>query len=152
MPLNRKGLDLKQLTPSAMITTDTAQTIGTGAFADVTFDITDHESELGMVELTNNRLVAPVKGVYLITGNLRWVGNSTGIRKLVILGDGTTTSEEVETTGTTATFSQNISVLIKLNQGAAVKLRAFQDTGGNLDTSPTGDIPNLGMFLVTKLK
>jgi hypothetical protein len=81
----------------------------------------------------NNRLVAPVTGVYAITASVEWQGNATGIRSLGIRPNNGDVLALDDRVGATGGGGQSIDTIARLNAGDFVDVVAAQTSGGPLD-------------------
>jgi hypothetical protein len=77
------------------------------------------------------KLIAPVDGVYQINASLQWANNSTGVRVLTILKNGTT-GLAIDQTQAAAFTGSAVSTLAKLNAGDFVQANVLQNSGGAL--------------------
>src|SRR5215510_12888042 len=130
----------------------TSQTIPTGGTVkDVTFDNeTFDTANLHNTTTNNHQLVAPVAGVYQITGNVRWEGNATGTRFVdITTSSGGRIASVWTPTASTFNTDQSISAAYALAAGETVSLQVFQNSGISLDLVKDGtDDPNLSMVWV----
>jgi hypothetical protein len=87
-----------------------------------------------------SRLIAPVTGKYTVVGQVWFVANSTGIRGIYILKNGTVKCQ-VGDNYPHGTYScvLNITTIVDLAVGDYVELSAYQNTGGNLDVRYLSD-------------
>lgn len=82
----------------------------------------------------NSRLVCRTAGVYLITGQLGFAANSTGIRRAAILVNGSAVGSlqgHQAAPSPSADYS-NVSEVVELAVGDYVELQAYQTSGGAL--------------------
>ena len=137
--------------PAARATTNLTQSIPNGSVADVTLNTEAFDTANLHDNVTNNqRLTAPVAGVYQITGNVRWATNNTGTRFLDISASSGGRIASVWANATTGNpTDQSISATFALAAGASVLLEVFQDSGGALNLVKNGtDDPNLSMVWI----
>jgi hypothetical protein len=115
----------------------TGQSIVSGAStASITMDAERYD--IGDVHSTTTnaeRLVAPVTGVYLITGFVRWGANAAGTRFIALHTsgvDGTwlATDWRQAAGGPSNITDQTVTTLTRLTAGQWVALQAYQDSGG----------------------
>jgi Collagen triple helix repeat (20 copies) len=121
--------------PSARVYRTTSQSV-TPSGAIVSFNAERYDTA-GLHSTTTNpeRLVAPVTGVYLITGFARWDANATGARFLAIETNSAGNDSRLTSTWTrpsTTNTDQNVTTLARLTAGEYVTLVAIQDSGGTL--------------------
>lgn len=120
--------------PNARAIQSSAQTFTNNDFTRVTLDSAPSSSDI-IFDNENNQLVIQTPGVYLITGEIVWSDNSTGVRFITINtsnqgevnGDGRNAIGGIETV-------QNVVTVIRLSAGEAVFLMAAQNSGGDLST------------------
>ena len=131
---------------------DIPQAIPTGGTVkDVAFDTeTFDTASLHSTTTNNHQLIAPVAGVYQITGNVRWEGNATGTRFVDIA---TTPGGRIASVWSAppSTFNtdQSISATYGLSAGQPVSLQVFQNSGVSLNLVKDGtDDPNLSMVWI----
>jgi hypothetical protein len=130
----------------------TPQTIPTGGTVkDVAFDNeTFDTANLHSTTTNNHQVIAPVAGVYQITGNVRWEGNATGTRFVdITTSPGGRIASVWTSTASTFNTDQSISAAYALTAGQPVSLQVFQNSGVDLDLVKDGtDDPNLSMVWI----
>lgn len=137
--------------PAARATTDLIQSIPSGSVTDVTLNTEAFDTANLHDNATNNeRLTAPVAGVYQITGNVRWDANNTGSRFLDISASIGGRIASVWANATTGhPTDQSISATFALAAGTNVFLEVFQDSGAAVNLIKNGtDDPNLSMVWI----
>jgi len=103
-----------------------------------------------------SRLTAPVKGLYMVTGSVRFASNTTGKRELYVMKGGSTlvqTESALPLGGTNDTI-MGITTLVSMNAGEYVELLAYQGSGGTLDVvgcAPSGSCPRFTMNFVSAM-
>jgi len=135
------AIDFLLSPPIAELRQTVAQTLTTGVWASVTFDVEDKDSVSGHDTVTNNsRYTAVYAGWYQCSGGVGFVVNATGIRGTRWSVNGTalngSQTSEAPTTVTAAQWTPRTKQ-IYLNVGDYVELQAFQSSGGNLNTDVT---------------
>ena len=126
--------------PAVRVTSSANQSIPHAAFTNIAFDTESYDTANMHDNTTNNhRLVAPIDGVYQITGQVEWAANGTGGRDLAINSIGGSPggtlayTRENDPSGPNA-WPQQVTSYVKLTAGTSVYLTAFQTTGGALNT------------------
>lgn len=109
----------------------------------LTFDTNDYDNDSMHSTSTNtSRLVAPIDGVYEVTGDVIWHPNATGTRVLYITKNGSTdvayTEVPVNSSGTDT--GQQATTQVNLGAGDYVQLRAYQNSGSTIIISGLSDI------------
>lgn len=97
------------------------------------------------------RVVAPVAGVYQVSAMLAWASNVTGVRRLHLLHNGTTTIAGDSRGSTTAdTLQQTSTTVYRFAANDYVEVFAFQTSGGslNLTQSATVAAPELALVFL----
>ena len=98
----------------------------------------------GMHSTSSNtsRVTVPKDGVYLITGNIRTASNSTGVRDLMIVVDGSTTIafNGLKANATDGDLAiMQVSTMYKLTASQYVELRLWQNSGAALNVEAWGN-------------
>lgn len=92
------------------------------------------EGQFGFSALTPTLLFPPFPGKYFAFAQVVWEANSTGIRRLRILMDGTVVgASQWAATPVGASSYTTVALLNVSTAGHEVSLQAFQNTGGDLD-------------------
>ena len=111
--------------------TTTALTFNTERFDTETYHSTSS---------VTGRLVAPVTGLYLITGHIRFAANATGERRLMITLGGTTDIAYVSHSNNAAIITlMTVATIYQLSATNYVELRAYQSSGGSLNVEAIGN-------------
>lgn len=119
------------------------QTLTSGAFASINFDVEDVDSGSAHSTVTNtSRWVAPATGyVRLNGGGVCFASNATGFRATRWAVNGTAVNASASTVNA---VSGNVTdcpargKVIHVTIGDYVELQGFQNSGGNLATSSSG--------------
>jgi hypothetical protein len=126
--------------PGVRATNSANETIMNGSTTALTFDTNDYDnSSMHSTTANTSRLVAPISGVYEITGQAIWAANSAGSRTLQINKNGTGVAFTQGPTVTGFTLGQEVTTQVSLNQGDYVELLATQSSGGDLAVDHLGD-------------
>jgi hypothetical protein len=81
-------------------------------------------------------LIAPTAGRYVITGNINWWPNSTGIRELFITVNGVDVIASLTLPAIAAVaIRMPIAAIYYLAVGDYVQLQVYQTSGGNLNVA-----------------
>lgn len=113
-----------------------AITLTTGVAAALTFD-SERWDTAGLHSTVTNtsRLTAPVFGLYVGTGHVRFAANAVGIREISVSVNGTTTiaiQDILALVGGAVTIL-SVPFEYELAAGDYVELVAYQNSGGNLN-------------------
>jgi len=131
------GISKLGVIPAVTATRDTNQAVPTGSTPPVSltqelFDTANMHSTTS----STNSLIAPVAGIYRVSGSIRWQINATGSRFLGIEAPGGA-GYDASVWGPAAPLSnstdQSVSTLLSLAAGDAASLRVFQDSGTSLN-------------------
>ena len=87
---------------------------------------------------TNKKITINVDGLYLVTGKLAFLGNSTGIRGISIYINGNSTANVVSACGNSDGDNLNISHVMFLQATDYLHLYAYQNSGGVLSLTGSG--------------
>lgn len=134
-----------------------AQTIGTGAFAVLTFDSEDYDvGSLHSTSSNTGRMTIPTggDGFYLVIGQSSFGASAAGnTRALRISKNGTTNlaQQSVTQAGATLAPTLHISVLTNLVATDWVQLDIFQDSGGNLSAGSAANREVASALQIVKL-
>jgi hypothetical protein len=128
--------ELSSSIPAVRVTRNSNQTISNNTWTALAFD-TEHYDTAAMHDNTtnNNRLTAPVTGIYLITAHLDWAYQQQGTRELSVWS-GTTIANSGPYFGP---GPEEITTQARLTAGQSVELHVYQNGGGNLDV--LGNVP-----------
>jgi len=125
----------------ARVTNSVSITISTATLTFLTFDTERYDTDAIHRLLSNtDRLTANTAGKYIITSEVRFVSNVTGRRQIAIELNGTTViaAQEWDTNQNQATF-MSITTIYDMAVTDFVRVRVFQDSGGNLDAFKSAD-------------
>ena len=127
--------------PAARVTRGSSnQTVANNSLTYVTFD-TETFDTAGLFDPGAQGLKAPVAGLYLVTGSVRWKANDNGTRFTAFQIDGGPyiAPDWRNATVGGASTDQEISSLIALQANQVVRLRVYQTSGAPLDLLWRGD-------------
>lgn len=129
--------------PQARATHSAAQSIASGAFTALAFDTERFDNDAIHDTVTNNsRLTCKSAGKYLVGGQVEFAVNGNGQRFLQIFKNGATSLGEQGVPNQSATHAARIGVvtLADLAVNDYVELKAFQDSGGNLNVTKSNEL------------
>jgi len=117
----------------------TAQGIDSGtSLVSVNLDSEVLDSEGGHSTTTNpSRYTVQVAGTYLCVGNLAYLGNTSGIRCLVIAKNGVRQSFIQQSTSSYGGWAGTLTCLVPCAVGDYLELQTYQNSGASLNTDPT---------------
>jgi hypothetical protein len=126
--------------PAARARHNAIQTIPSGSGTALTLGLEDFDTQnLHDNANNNNRLTAPITGLYHITASVRWEANTAGRRVLFINHNAAgTIARDAVSPNNTSMFGpeQDADTLFRLSAGDSVEVGVFQDSGGTLDVEP----------------
>ena len=126
--------------PAVRARNDAIQTIPNNSGTLLTLGVEDFDSQnLHDNAINNNRLTAPIAGLYHITASVRWHANTAGRRVLGIShNDAATIARDTVSPNNTSTFGpeQDADTLFRMSAGDFVDVSVFQDSGGPLNVEP----------------
>lgn len=130
-------IDLTKLNASyALVYNTSGQTLTTGSATDITFDSEVVDTD-GYHSTSSNtdRFTAQFAGPHLLFAMVRFVANSTGIRRAFFYKNGTTSLWDGRLSNLGASQPAYVPVvgLVDLDVDDYVTLRGFQNSGGDLD-------------------
>jgi hypothetical protein len=121
----------------------TTQSIPSGVFTNVSFDVEVYDTDNMFDPMTPTRLTFNTPGVYLVTGAARWADNATGRRAVGIVPNANGIAFlAADTRDATASGAsrQNVSTTARFQAGDFIELKVEQTSGAPLDltnlTSP----------------
>lgn len=132
--------DFSGAIPAVRVTSTQDQDIGeNGSCCDLTFDSEEFDTRNMHTDSgpDNSKLVAPVDGIYLVSGSIHWSGrgNAQGIRTIMIIRHGEGGAVVATDYRWTDTWeadievnSQTVSTIVALKAGEYVELHAGQAT------------------------
>ena len=142
------GINVVSQAPAVRVTHNATQTLTTGLNGVLAFNTERYDQAGGSADtmhdtVTNNsRLTCRYAGVYSIKGMVEFAFNATGVRTVQIRLNGTTNigtaREQAVTSGSNTTIVQVVSEYV-LAVNDYVELLAFQDSGGNLNATVSGN-------------
>lgn len=127
--------------PRARLLQSSGQAVTTGTFTAVTFTSEEFDTVSGHSNVSNtSRYTCQVAGLYLLSGKVAWVHNTTGQRASLWRINGSTVTGSQISLQTNAQASREIQVpaatiTVPLAVNDYVELFGFQDSGGSLNTS-----------------
>jgi hypothetical protein len=128
-----------------------ATTLTTGVTATLSFDSERYDTDsIHDTAINPSRLTCQTPGLYSITGHVRFASNATGIREISILINGSVVIaiQDVPALNGAVTI-MSISTQYELALSDYVELRAFQNSGGNLNVDVAANYsPEFGMCRV----
>lgn len=127
--------------PRCKVYNSAAQSIGSGAFAALTWDTEEIDSDaMHSTSSNTSRLVCQTAGTYLLSGSISWASSSAGVRRGARwLKNGASSNTQVMIvppgTGTAGVPTVHApTVMMPLAVSDYVELAGYQDTGGALST------------------
>lgn len=122
--------------PAARVHHNAAQTLTNNTAAALSMNSERYDTNVIHDNVTNNtRLTCKTAGKYSIQGCVSFTANGTGVRQLELFLNGTTIIGLVLVPGVAATVVVlNVTCDYNLAVNDYVELRAYQNSGGNLDT------------------
>ena len=127
--------------PQARVYNSSNIQLTTAAEATLTFDTERYDSgDLHSTSSNTGRLTAPITGLYSVGANVRFASNATGQRQVALRINGTTFIAYVlvQAANGDATFL-NVSTDYQLTAGDYVEVRAYQNSGGNLNVTASAN-------------
>lgn len=118
--------------PSSRVRRTASQTIATNTLTDVS--MTAETWDTASMHSTNSpSLVAPVDGVYLITGSVVFQGGGTGFRQLSLFRNNAfAIADDEDDVRASASNFLSVSTAYLLAGGDEVRMKVQQNSGGNL--------------------
>jgi hypothetical protein len=112
------------------------QTVGNGSYVPVSFENVQFDTGGVFSASTPTALVAPIAGVYVISGSIEWTSGGVGYRQLEIDGEtGGRLATELLPVAATQFAYNSVSTIVKLQAGEKVQLVANQSSGASLSFS-----------------
>ena len=115
----------------------TGQTISNATSTKIQFNTEDYDPGSNYDNATNYRFTASLAGYYLMSANVTFTGNNTGLRQIAIAVNGTNVAE-IDTGPGQAFVIQgggNLSNIHYLALNDYIEVFVYQNSGGNLDTA-----------------
>lgn len=140
----RDALTFALAPPKARLRQATLQSVPNNAFTAIAFETEDNDSANGHDNAVNNsRYTVQYPGWYLVSGGIGFAASATGNRAVDIrvngsMANGSQTNVPALAGGSTTQVSLS-SELVYLTVLDYVEIFGFQNTGGSLNTSVTGD-------------
>lgn len=112
--------------------------IPNATWTSIPFDVTSFDDNFFFNSSNNTRLTIRTKGVYSISGTVKWAGNSTGIRSIRVnrysAASGTLSEVAWDTTSAADTTQKanQVNTHYWLNEGDYLTLDAYQNSGAAL--------------------
>lgn len=128
--------------PRARVYHNANQSIGNAAAATLNFNSERYDSHVQHDTSTNNeRLTCKTAGRYRITAHAAWAANATGARQIFIRLNGTTliAGQSGASTGGSIGTETSISTTYDLALNDYVEVRVYQDSGGSLNVTSSGN-------------
>jgi hypothetical protein len=138
--------------PSARVRRTATQSISSSTLTDIS--LTSETWDTANLHSTNSpSLVAPVTGIYLITAEVVFQGNSTGHRELQLVRNNTLPiAVDDRDAQASATDFLNVTTAYRMAAGDDVRMRVLQDSGSTLtvinSTGGAETSPELSMTLL----
>ncbi len=122
--------------PAVRVTRTGNQTLEHNHVVDLVFNSERYDTA-GMHSNSTNpdRITAPVTGIYAVGVSVRWAANAFGIRKLGLVKNDVAFvayDSQAGNGGDCCNYT-NLSTIVRLEAGDHIKVRAIQDSGGDLD-------------------
>jgi hypothetical protein len=143
--------DLSNSIPAVKATRTTDQSISNNLSATLDLDTELYDTaDMHDNATDNNRLTAPVAGIYEVSAHVRWTANTSGYRQLDLYrypGGGGSAALVAEdfAPGSTLTV-QDVTTPVKLAQGDYVRVLLYQNSGTSLSAQVVGEAsPELSM-------
>lgn len=135
--------DMNPPVPQARVFNSANIAITTGTVTALTFDSERYDNgSLHSTSANTSRLTAPITGLYMIGGHVRFAANATGTRQVLIRLNGATFLEpdSKANLGAGAAVDFTVTTAYQLVAGDYVELIVFQDSGGNLNVTAAGNL------------
>ena len=124
-------------TYAARIRKSSNQSVGNNSQTVITWQTTEFDENSDMADLANNRLTAPVAGIYIVTAGGEWQANLSGQRQVSLLQNGSGFAWVTNAPSISTIWRMNVSGVVKLAAGDHIQLQAFQNSGGSLNMNNT---------------
>lgn len=137
-----------QVTRSAVLS------VAHNAYTTIAFDATNYDlnrpngSPMHDNAVNNERVYIRLAGIYLITANIVWAGNKTGLRMLYLARNGANIALDRLLPLDGADTSQQITAHRKLNAGDYITAYVHQTSGGSLNIQQGAYSPLLSLALI----
>lgn len=140
----RDALNFLLNVPACFVTQTATQSLSSGTWAALGFDVTVFDSYGAHSNSTNNsRMTAQVAGWYMVFGCACTASNATGQRGAAASKNGTRIQGGTGFMQTTSTLTPTIPSppsIVFLNVGDYVEIQAYQNSGGGVATAVSSDL------------
>lgn len=124
----------------ASVTRTSTQLIGNSTATPCSFTSAEFQRVAGDMWVVGDptKIIIQTTGKYIVTGNVSFATNSTGIRSAALLLNAASLNPLVETevsAAITSTTNLCISSIVSLNAGDYLVLSVYQTSGGNLNVN-----------------
>lgn len=121
--------------PAARAYNSAALSISNNAETALTFDSERFDtSNLHSVSTNTSRMTAPVNGIYVITANVSWAANATGIRRVFLRWNASSNIAYSQVSATSASVTaQNVATVYSLAASEYVEVFVLQTSGSALN-------------------
>lgn len=116
-----------------------AQSVGTGSFTQITFDVSAWDTDSGRSSVTPYNFVIPFAGRWEFKWKVGWAVNATGSRMSALYQNGSAdtggqTTTQAVTTASRTTDAAASPMTVSCSVGDVMGIYALQDSGGSLNT------------------
>ena len=130
--------------PRCLLNHNLDQSIANNTITALSFnqEIADNDSMHSLLSNTS-RVTVNTAGVYALTASVQFAGNTSGVRtvSIVMNGSDTLVTQDAENLGVNP-IKLNVATLYYLDVNDYVEVRVRQDSGGALDCKSTAGLPN----------
>ena len=119
-----------------------AQTISSGVVTELTFTSERFDTDTIHNTTSNQeRLTCKTAGIYLITVNVVWNANASGVRNVAIkLNNATIIARDVRMANTSGNTVMSLTTLYQLAVNDYVEVEVFQDSGSAVDINSVSNV------------
>ncbi len=119
----------------------TAQALTTGAATAIAFDAERYDTAaMHSTSVNTSRITIVTAGLYLLTGEVSFASNVTGVREMFLQVNGATRIVDANATAVNGDSTRlGVSTVYKLAAADYVELIAYQTSGGNLNVDTIGN-------------
>lgn len=137
-------LQVAAAAPAARVSNSANIAVGDASTTRLTFNTDVFTSTSGMHSTTTNpsRLIATSSGIYCISGCVTWAPNSSGLRqvRIVINGSSFVSIQTVASASGAFNTDQHITAIYRFaSSGSYAELEVYQNSGGSLNVLASGD-------------
>lgn len=130
--------------PAVRVSNSANIAVGDASTTRLTFNTDVFTSTSGMHSTTTNpgRLIATSSGIYCISGCVTWAPNSSGLRqvRIVINGSSFVSIQTVAAASGSFNTDQHITAIYRFaSSGSYAELEVYQNSGGSLNVLASGD-------------